>query len=295
MLIFLAAGTVSAQQAIAEVAKKVCKEFPRECRLWLSYGNQFSIGDLSLPLNRVRPSLIDSIQMAFVKEIPSAHLVGVVNRRNGDKDSLNYSLYWYHHGETDTLSNHIEPGGWAHSALFDNLDDKFYFSVDLLDLGNGKTINERCYSKDMAYDISAFEDRLTQLRKQYPTKTKTLKLKGNEKYQCDISAHRYEIKCDASRVFAELYDFVLDEYVVQHNGLIDIEHYSNRDYFNMSTYQYVDDPTWPSERDRCIGVWCENNKLIVIDIPVPSTYKDRGLERKQAAYINYVVLSDELK
>ena len=89
MLMFLAVGTVSAQQAIAEVAKKVWKDFPKECTAIKKDVVNIWVDNHSVPLGSVRPTLIGSVEAAFVESIPSADLVSVSNSIGSNPCSSN--------------------------------------------------------------------------------------------------------------------------------------------------------------------------------------------------------------
>lgn len=305
MLMFLAVGTISAQQAITEVAKKVWKEYPKECTAIKTRVVNIWVDNHSAPLGSVRPSLIDSVEAAFSEAIPSANLVSVAKRRNGDKDSLNYTLAWGARGFMSASGPHafvgqggkylFSPSSFEGMAAFDNLDDKFFFSVDIIG-ENSVKYKDLCFSEDVSYDISALEDKLLQLQKKYHTKTKRMKLKGNDRYQCDMVATKYEIKCDGGRVFDELYDFVIDEYVIRDKGMVDVEHHAKRNSFLIETALY-DAKSCLEKYDRSIGIWTEKGKLMVVDIPidVPLTIRD-DKRQPQMHYLDGVlreIMGDE--
>lgn len=163
---------------IADLAKVLWKEFPKEC-FAAKVGYDIEIEDLEVPLSKVRPSLIDSVEAVMTELIPTADLVSVVNKRNGDIDSLNYSLYFCPYETEHWQEGHHIIGGGLRYALFDTLDDTFYFQCNYLHGGVGKYFSSTF--EEVWYDISALDDKLLQLRKQYPTKAKRLKWKGNDK------------------------------------------------------------------------------------------------------------------
>lgn len=286
---------------IADLAKVLWKEFPKEC-FAAKEGHNIEIYDLEVPLSKVRPSLIDSVEAVMTELIPTANLVSVVNKRNGDMDSLNYSLCFdpmFGPNEKNyTQEGHHIIGGGLRYALFDTLDDTFYFQCNYLHGGVGKYFSSTF--EEVWYDISALDDKLLQLRKQYPTKAKRLKWKGNDKkwstYKGKIKASKYAIACDANRVFNELYDLIFKEYVLQYNGQIVVRHFPNRDFIHMKTinYNYNDDKKWDSDKDREIAIWVEDGKLMVLDVPVPTTVKDSNTRLRRDDYIQAKVFEEAL-
>lgn len=107
MLMFLTVGTINAQKAITEVAKKVWKEYPKECTAIKKRVVNIWVDNLSAPLSSMRPSLIDSVEAAFIEAIPSANLVSVSRSRNGDKETLNYTLAFGARGAMSTSGPHV--------------------------------------------------------------------------------------------------------------------------------------------------------------------------------------------
>ena len=282
---------------IADLAKVLWKEFPKEC-FAAKVGYDIEIEDLEVPLSKVRPSLIDSVEAVMTELIPTADLVSVVNKRNGDIDSLNYSLYFCPYETEHWQEGHHIIGGGLRYALFDTLDDTFYFQCNYLHGGVGKYFSSTF--EEVWYDISALDDKLLQLRKQYPTKAKRLKWKGNDKkwstYKGKIKASKYAIACDANRVFNELYDLIFKEYVLQYKGQIVVRHFPNRDFIHMKTinYNYNDDKKWDSDKDREIAIWVEDGKLMVLDVPVPTTVKDSNTRLRRDDYIQAKVFEEAL-
>ena len=305
ILMFLTVGTISAQKAITEVAKKVWKEYPKECTAIKKRVVNIWVDNLSAPLSSMRPSLIDSVEAAFIEAIPSANLVSVSRSRNGDKETLNYTLAFGARGAMSTSGPHafisqggkylFSPSSHEGMAAFDNLDDKFFFSVDIIG-ENSVKYKDLCFSEDVSYDISALEDKLLQLQKKYHTKTKRMKLKGNDEYQCDMVATIYEIKCDGGCVFDELYDFVIDEYVMRDKGMVDVTHHAKKNSFLIETALY-DATSYLEKYDRSIGIWTEKGNLMIVDIPivVPLTIRD-DKRQPQMHYLDGVlreIMGDE--
>ena len=280
---------------IADLAKVLWKEFPKEC-FAAKEGYDIEIEDLEVPLSKVRPSLIDSVEAVMTELIPTADLVSVVNKRNGDIDSLNYSLYYCPYVDEHWQEGHHIIGGGFRYVLFDTLDDTFYFRCYYLHGGAGKYFSSTF--EEVWYDISALDDKLLQLRKQYPTKAKQLKWKGNDKkwspYEGKIKASKYAIACDANRVFNELYDLIFKEYVLQYKGQITVRHFPNRDFIHMKTINYNDDKELDFDKDREIAIWVEDGKLMVLDVPVPTTVRDSDTRLRRDDYIQAKVFEEAL-
>ena len=280
---------------IADLAKVLWKEFPKEC-FAAKVGYDIEIEDLEVPLSKVRPSLIDCVEAVMTELIPTADLVSVVNKRNGDIDSLNYSLYFCPYETEHWQEGHHIIGGGFRYVLFDTLDDTFYFQCYYLHGGAGKYFSSAF--EEVWYDISALDDKLLQLRKQYPTKAKQLKWKCNDKkwspYKGKIKASKYAIACDANRVFNELYDLIFKEYVLQYKGQITVRHFPNRDFIHMKTINYNDDKELDFDKDREIAIWVEDGKLMVLDVPVPTTVRDSDTRLRRDDYIQAKVFEEAL-
>ena len=280
---------------IADLAKVLWKEFPKEC-FAAKVGYDIEIEDLEVPLSKVRPSLIDSVEAVMTELIPTADLVSVVNKRNGDIDSLNYSLYYCPYETEHWQEGHHIIGGGFRYVLFDTLDDTFYFQCYYLHGGAGKYFSSTF--EEVWYDISALDDKLLQLRKQYPTKAKQLKWKCNDKkwspYKGKIKASKYAIACDANRVFNELYDLIFKEYVLQYKGQITVRHFPNRDFIHIKTINYNDDKELDFDKDREIAIWVEDGKLMVLDVPVPITVRDSNTRLRRDDYIQAKVFEEAL-
>ena len=280
---------------IADLAKVLWKEFPKEC-FAAKVGYDIEIEDLEVPLSKVRPSLIDSVEAVMTELIPTADLVSVVNKRNGDIDSLNYSLYYCPYVDEHWQEGHHIIGGGFRYVLFDTLDDTFYFQCYYLHGGAGKYFSSAF--EEVWYDISALDDKLLQLRKQYPTKAKQLKWKCNDKkwspYKGKIKASKYAIACDANRVFNELYDLIFKEYVLQYKGQITVRHFPNRDFIHIKTINYNDDKELDFDKDREIAIWVEDGKLMVLDVPVPITVRDSNTRLRRDDYIQAKVFEEAL-
>ena len=91
ILMFLTVGTVSAQQKIEEMAKEIWRNFPTECEV--NYSTFLSL-TLKTPIKKVRPSLVDSLEAAFISESHTADYVSMVKRDEDNGCSMNYTLLW---------------------------------------------------------------------------------------------------------------------------------------------------------------------------------------------------------
>ena len=126
-----------------------------------------------------------------------------------------------------------------------------------------------------------------------------MKWKGNDKkwstYKGNIKASKYAIACDANRVFNELYDLIFKEYVLQYNGQIVVRHLPNRDFIHIKTLMYYfDDKKYYFDRDREIAIWVEDGKLMVLDVPVPTTVRDSNTRMERDDYIQAKVFEEAL-
>ena len=95
ILMFLTVGTVSAQQAIAEVAEELARSFPEECEMHGKNINGYWLRT-TLPIGLIRPSLLDSLKETFNEEVANADYVAVMKNHNyhDESDTLSYTLGW---------------------------------------------------------------------------------------------------------------------------------------------------------------------------------------------------------
>ena len=210
-----------AQQRLIELAKEVWKCFPTECDI-------SSMGDLDnfwfivkLPKKLFRPSLIDSLNVAFAEAIPTTTYASAMkyNRLDNGKDSLSYTMTW----DKFTKDSRMEPIADHHflpqkqyytshpaEAVFDNLNDSVFLWIAL---PHRKARQER-------YDISGFESMLEEVKKAYPNKHQKVKFPDDPTLKGD----KYVITCNADSVFDVLSEYVLRHYWYEDSPMIAIDY-----------------------------------------------------------------------
>ncbi|MBO4451215.1 MAG: hypothetical protein J5770_02235 [Bacteroidaceae bacterium] len=214
-----------AQQRLIELAKEVWKCFPTECDI-TSGGDmdRFYLG-AKLPQKRFRPSLIDSLNVAFAEAIPTATYASAMkyNRLDNGKDSISYTMTWNDfmpNGHSTILrppvaNHHILPFTVTSNfnlALFDKLNDSIFFYVDLPHRKNRQT----------RYDISDFELMLEDVKKAYPSKHQKVKF-PREGFPT-LKGDKYVITCNADSMFHVLSQYVLRHYWYENCPMIAINY-----------------------------------------------------------------------
>ena len=69
---------VEAQQRLMDMAKEVWKCFPTECFLTSMGDLRLFMFDIKAPKERFRPSLLDSLNVAFAEAVPTATYASVM-------------------------------------------------------------------------------------------------------------------------------------------------------------------------------------------------------------------------
>jgi len=83
--------TLSAQEKLYDVAVELMKNYPKD---WEGFNNGCLSFKVVVPLNRVRPSLIDSIEVAFASETAKADYASVERKQDVGKPYLSYVIGW---------------------------------------------------------------------------------------------------------------------------------------------------------------------------------------------------------
>lgn len=216
---------VETQQRLIELAKEVWKCFPTECKT-------VSFGDLDrfyfkvkLPKKRFRPSLVDSLNVAFAEAVPTAKYVSAIKYTKIDngEDSLSYTMTWNDNmpnGHSTILissakSHHILPSTTTSNfnlALLDNMNDSIFLSLDL----------PHRKDRQPRYDISDFELMLEDVKKTYPATHQ--KVKFPQDGLPTLKGNKYVISCNADSVFQVLSQYVLRNYWYENRPMIAIDY-----------------------------------------------------------------------
>ena len=212
---------IAAQQRLIELAKEVWKCFPTECQI-LSMGqiDAFEFG-VELPKKQFRPSLIDSMNVAFAEAIPTTTYASAMkyNRIDNGKDSISYTMTWDKLSTKDPrmeliADHHYLPQRQSTNhraeAIFDNRNDSVLISIEL---PYQKARQER-------YDISGFESLLEEVKKAYPSKHQKVKFPNDPTLKGD----KYVITCNADSVFDVLSQYVLRNYWYEDRPMMAIDY-----------------------------------------------------------------------
>ena len=265
---------VEVQQRLIELAKEVWKCFPTECDL-TSMGDMDRFGfGVKLPKKLFRPSLLDSLNVAFAEAIPTTTYASAMkyNRIDNGKDSISYTMTW----DKLTKDSRMEPIADHHflhqrqstihraEAIFDNLSDSVFLWIAL---PHRKARQER-------YDISDFETMLEAVKKAYPSKHQKVKFPDDPTLKGD----KYVITCNADSVFDVLSEYVLRHYWFEDSPMMAI-------CYQAETI----DPHYPmhgqtltldmyssnhSESDRYIELIVCGGKLLLLDLNNLHDYSD---------------------
>ena len=261
MLVFLATGTICAQQKIEEMAKELWRNFPTECEV--NYSTFLSL-TLKIPMKKVRPSLVDSLEAAFISESHTADYVSMVKRDEDNGCSMNYTLLWKPNKtpdkpQDDSFHGHPWVGNIG-SALLDNKNDSLYFEVGIL---TGFGWHNAFSAGITKYEVPELDRKLKSIRNANHTKSKKLKLKGNSLLCDDVVGYKYEITCDADKLYEEMMCYIIDEYVLPRVPYVGIKHFDNTHQYVVSLYGLS--PQQQTE-ERVIAFYKQNDKLVVVDL-----------------------------
>jgi hypothetical protein len=257
---------VETQQRLIELAKEVWKCFPTECDI-SSMGDMDNFWfDVKLPEKLFRPSLIDSLNVAFAEAIPTTTYASAMkyNRLDNGKDSISYTMTW---DKLSTKDSRMEPIADHHflpqkqyytshpaEAVFDNMNDSVFLWIAL---PHRKARQER-------YDISGFESMLDAVKKAYPNKHQKVKFPDDP----TLKGNKYVITCNADSVFEVLSQYVLRHYWYEDSPMIAISYIKNgRSHtYNGQEMQLL---LYDSEHicnDRYIEFVVCGDKLLLLDL-----------------------------
>lgn len=174
---------VEAQQRLMDMAKEVWKCFPTECFI-------ISMGDLGLfqfdikaPKERFRPSLIDSLNVAFAEAVPTATYASVMKcgDKHFDEDTICYTLTWdkiepnrtvlqpsIDHHYLPTTAEYVSKKisiGYDTEVCFDNYNDSILLSLWF----------PRKNELKGHYDIAGFDSLLAEVKSKYPSTRQKVK------------------------------------------------------------------------------------------------------------------------
>ena len=264
---------VEAQQRLIELAKEVWKCFPTECEMmaWGTKEDSFCFG-VKLPKHRFRPSLLDSLNVAFAEAIPTATYASAMkyNRLDNGKDSISYTMTWDNpspNGHITVLTNpiirshHVLPvknTSDFNLALLDNLNDSIFLHLDLL----------WHMTRQTTYDISDFESMLEEVKKTYPNKHQ--KVKFPQDGFPTLKGDKYVITCNADSVFDVLSQYGLRHYWYEDSPMVLMNYAPAQNLgngiFHGQTMNLLLFSSKHLDNDRYIELTVCANKLLLLDL-----------------------------
>ena len=263
ILMFLTAGTLSAQllQKMTEITKTVWRNFPTECEV--NYSTFLSL-TLKMPMKEVRSSLVDSLEATFITESHSADYVSIVKQNDDNRCSMDYTLIWKpsktpEPPQDDFFHGHPWVGNSGFASL-DNRNDSLYFEASIL---TGLSWHDAFSAGITKYEVPELDRKLKSIRNANHTKSKKLKLKGNSLLCDDVVGYKYEITCDADKLYEEMMCYIIDEYVLPRVPYVGIKHFDNTHQYVVSLYGLS--PQQQTE-ERVIAFYKQNDKLVVVDL-----------------------------
>lgn len=219
---------VEAQQRLMDVAKEVWKCFPTECDI-------FSLGDIDkfrfgvkLPKERFRPSLLDSLNVAFAEAVPTATYASVMKcgDKYFDEDTVSYTLTW---DEIDPNIRTVQPKkveyhylpvseeeismSYDTEVLFDNYNDSIFLYMWLR---QHKELQSQ-------YDITGFESLLSDVKSKYPSSSQKVKFPDSFDGPT-LKGEKYVITCNADSVLQVLSQYAIRNYWYEDRPMITIDY-----------------------------------------------------------------------
>lgn len=212
---------IAAQQRLIELAKEVWKCFPTECMITSDGDMDKFMFSTQQSRHLFRPTLIDSLNMAFAEAIPTATYASVLKRKmiSSGKDSISYTMTWdkllsKDHTKEYVAGNHDLPSrlysNHASEAIYDNMNDSIFLWIALPYRKN----------RQIRYDISGLESMLEKVKKAYPSKHQKVKFPKDPTLKGD----KYVITCNADSVFDVLSQYVLRNYWYEDRPMMAIDY-----------------------------------------------------------------------
>ena len=257
---------VETQQRLIELAKEVWKCFPTECMITSDGDMDKFLFCTQQPRHLFRPTLIDSLNVAFAEAIPTTTYASAMkyNRLDNSKDSISYTMTWdkllskdhtkeYVAGNQDLpsrlYSNH------ASEAIYDNMNDSIFLWIALPYRKN----------RQIRYDISGLDSMLEDVKKTYPTTHQKVKFPKDSTLKGD----KYVISCNADSVFDVLSQYVLRDYWYEDRPMMAIDYHTKNAPSRNHSGQEMQLLLYDSEHlcnDRYIEFVVCADKLLLLDL-----------------------------
>lgn len=257
---------IVAQQRLIDLAKEVWKCFPTECRITSDgYMDKFMFCTQQ-PRHLFRPSLIDSLNIAFAEAIPTATYASVMKQKllSSGKDSISYTMSWDKLSSKDNTKEYVAGTHYMPSriysilvaeAIYDNMNDSIFLWIVL----------PHRKARQIRYDISGLDSMLEVVKKTYPTTHQKVKFPKDPTLKGD----KYVISCNADSVFDVLSQYALRNYWYEDRPMMAIDYLTKNAPSHLQKGQEMQLLLYDSEHlcnDRNIVFVVCADKLLLLDL-----------------------------
>ena len=274
---------VEAQQRLMDMAKEVWKCFPTECFLTSMGDLRLFMFDIKAPKERFRPSLLDSLNVAFAEAVPTATYASVMKcgDKYFDEDTVSYTLTWDKIEPNRTvlqpalMDRHYLPStteavskkAYIHyntEVCFDNYNDSISLHVWL----------HRKNELKGHYDIAGFDSLLAEVKSKYPSTRQKVKFPDDP----SSKGEKYVITCNADSVLQVLSQYAIQNYWYEDRPMIAIDYVRESNDEALQPQQLCLYLFTAEHRvgDRMIELVVCDGKLLLLDLENLHDYK--GIE-----------------
>lgn len=216
-------STLYAQAKLYDVAVELMKNYPKE---WDGFNEGCLAFEVVVPLNRVRPSLIDSIEVAFASETAKADYTSVVRKQDVGRPYLSYVVGWEYNGDFNTNRLGHEFPYMGSYGVFDTLDDTMRVQMFINHISTYAPMKSD--SKPRLTDIKGVDELFDRLQQTYPAKKRKVEFVEGNRVD-NAAGYDYTIDCNADSVYAEIYKYMIWHFC---------EHFTDHAYFIHSPKEY---------------------------------------------------------
>ena len=216
-------STLYAQAKLYDVAVELMKNYPKE---WDGFNEGCLAFEVVVPLNRVRPSLIDSIEVAFASETAKADYTSVVRKQDVGRPYLSYVVGWEYNGDFNTNRLGHEFPYMGSYGVFDTLDDTMRVQMFINHISTYAPMKSD--SKPRLTDIKGVDELFDRLLQTYPAKKRKVEFVEGNRVD-NAAGYDYTIDCNADSVYAEIYKYMIWHFC---------EHFTDHAYFIHSPKEY---------------------------------------------------------
>lgn len=216
-------STLYAQAKLYDVAVELMKNYPKE---WDGFNEGCLAFEVVVPLNRVRPSLIDSIEVAFAYETAKADYTSVVRKQDVGRPYLSYVVGWEYNGDFNTNRLGHEFPYMGSYGVFDTLDDTMRVQMFINHISTYAPMKSD--SKPRLTDIKGVDELFDRLQQTYPAKKRKVEFVEGNRVD-NAAGYDYTIDCNADSVYAEIYKYMIWHFC---------EHFTDHAYFIHSPKEY---------------------------------------------------------